>query len=93
MTVPEREIKCSPNSLLNKSTIALAVWHVETTCRASQAVAFWVKKIWISSHGSGPVTLTIRWKKRATNFLNRARILIIKFNDLKAFPVCKMILG
>lgn len=32
-------------------------------------------------------------KKRAKNFLNRARILIIKFNNLQALFVCKTIHG
>ena len=35
--------------------------------------------------------LTIRWVKRAMNFPNRARILIIKFNELQALFICKTI--
>ena len=65
----------------------------ETACLESQALAFWAEKSWISSHDSGSIKQTITWKKRAMNFLNRARILIIKFNVLQALFVCKMING
>ena len=49
LTGPEREMKCSPLSFLNKSIVTYAVWHVrrlvETICHASQALAFWAKKV------------------------------------------------
>ena len=49
LTAPEREIKCSPNSPLNKPLLRVlcGMRHhlVETTCHASQAFTFWTKKI------------------------------------------------
>ncbi len=56
LTDPEREIKCSPNSPLNKSIVTRAVWHVapscwnHMSCKSSSCILG--KKSWISFHGS-----------------------------------------
>ena len=40
---------------------------------------------------SGSINLAIKWRKCAMSFLNRALILIIKFNNLQEFFVCNTI--
>ena len=50
-------------------------------------------KILHNSCFSGSIKPTIKWKKRAMNFLNGARISITKFNDLQALFVYKTIHG
>ena len=53
---PEREIKCSANSPLNKSVVTRAVWHVPQSCWNSMSCksssCILGKKSWISHHGS-----------------------------------------